>query len=641
MSSSSAMSGRQLNSRDSAAGWTPGPALNARIAGALSVVAMFLLCRPYLGIRHDARIYVGRAEADLGRAGMAQDLMFIHDGQSKYSVFGALFRPLVEHLGSAPAAALLTGAGLALWLISAIVLLSRFCRGVQLWAGALAVATLPAFYVGVLAFAEPFATPRLFAEALACLALACLVDRRWIAAGALLALGASRHPIMTAPAVATFGVMLILQDRRWLALAIAALAGALWAAFAGLPLIERLVTPMDAAWLSMLQQRSAYLFPALWSEGSWMMFVRLTTTLVMAASFLGGRVRPLLIAVLIVAVCGVLATMLAPTVLVIQMQPWRGAWLVALLSTALLPYTVAQLWTAGPGARTGAALLAVAWCVPDHPVAAATACVLAAALAFVPQFQRLPAIVWRLAWVAAGMALAHAALVAFGAAAVSVASDPRNSLVTRTLLSQGLMVVTGSLATFALLRPELARRCAARPLAVTASAVALAVGVAAWDAQDPWTRARDQSSGAQPLRSQLPAGEIFWLGGDGRAGPWTERPEWWSINEGASSVFDRDLALEWRRRLDILVEARLASPRLRVGETDEMAKAALTARGLNIVCAAPGGPSAIIAPAPRVAADARSHSDGEWTAPAFRSGGAIDARYLIFRCDTVKKRVSA
>ena len=632
MNSAPAASGGRVDPPTSAVEPAQREALIARIAGAFSVIAMFLLSRPYFGIRHDARIYVGRAEADLGRAGMAEDLMFIHDGQSKYSAFGALFRPLVEHLGSAPAAALLTGVGLAFWLAAAVVLLSRFCRGAHLWAAGVALAALPAFYVGVLAYAEPFATPRLFAEGFACLALAFLIDRKWIVAGALLALGASLHPIMTAPAVAVFGLMLIFQDRRWLALAAAGLAGALAAAFAGLPLIDRLVAPIDAAWLNMLQQRSAYLFPALWSEGSWMMFIRQTATLVIAASFLHGRARQLAIAVLSVGVVGVIATMLAPTLLVIQMQPWRGQWLVALLATALLPFAVAQLWKAGAGARAGAALLAAAWGVADHPTLAAEACVLAAVLAYIPQSRRLPAPVWRIAWVLAAMILAQAALVSLGAAAIRAASDTGADLVSRTLLSRGLMVVAGALATLVILRPEQAQRIASRPWAAAAAAAALALGVAAWDAQDPWTRARDRSAGAEPLRLQLPAGEVFWLGGDGRSGPWTQRGEWWSINEGASAVFDRDLALEWRRRLDILVEARLASPRLRVGETDEMAKARLTTRGLTLVCGAPGGPSAVIAPAPRVTADALVHADGAWKAPASPGGAAADAHFLIFRC---------
>lgn len=632
MNSAPAASGGRVDPSTSAVEPAPRHALTARIAAVLSLIAMFLLSRPYFGIRHDARIYVGRAEADLGRAGMAEDLMFVHDGQSKYSAFGALFRPLVEHLGSAPAAALLTGVGLAFWLAAAVVLLSRFCRGVHLWAAAFALAALPAFYVGVLAYAEPFATPRLFAEGFACLALAALVERRWIAAGALLALGASLHPIMTAPAVAVFGLMLILQDRRWLALPVAGLAGAFAAAFAGLPLIDRLIAPLDAAWLNMLQQRSAYLFPALWSEGSWMMFVRQTATLVIAASFLGGRTRQLAIVVLAGGVGGVIATMLAPTLLVIQMQPWRGQWLVALLSTALLPFVVAQLWKAGGGARAAAALLAAAWGVTDHPTLAAAACVLAAGLAYVPQARRLPPPVWRIAWVLAAMILAHAALVALAAAVIRAASETGADFVSRTLLSRGLMVFAGALATAVLLRPELAQRIAARRSAVAVAAIALAVAAAAWDAQDPWTRARDRSAGAASLRSQLPPGEVFWLGGDGRSGPWTQRGEWWSINEGASAVFDRDLALEWRRRLDILVEARLASPRLRVGETDEMAKAKLTTRGLSLVCGAPRGPSAVIAPATRVAAEALVHADGEWKAPASPSGAAADARFLIFRC---------
>jgi len=605
--------------------------ITARAAALLTALTCFLLGRPYFGIRHDARIYVGRAEADLGRNGMAHDLMFAHDGQSKFSAFGALFRPLVEHLGSAPAAMLATGAGLAVWLVAAVVLLSRLCEGAALWAGVIALGVFPGFYAGVLAYAEPFVTPRLFAEALVCLSLALVVDRRWIAAGALLVAAAALHPIMTLPGLAVFGVMLVLQDRRWLALAAAGLVCALAAAVAGLPLISRLVTPLDPAWLAMLKHRSAYLFPTLWSDGSWLMLARQTVTLILAATLIGGRARQLAIAALVVGAGGVLASILAPTLLMVQMQPWRGQWLVAVLSTALLPFALARLWRDGSGGKAAAALLAVAWGAPDPAWLGAACAGMALAYRLVPQARNLSPAAARIAWIGAGLALARTAFVAVAAGAINIQNVGFDNLITRMLLAQGLAIAGTALAVLAVVRADAASRLAGRPVSVALAALALVGAVLAWDAQDGWTRARDRSAGAAALRAQLPAGEIFWLGGDGRSGPWTDRPEWWSVNEGASSVFDRTLAMEWARRHALLVRAGLATRRIEMFESATKNRPKLSAAALAMVCAAPRGPAGIIAPLDRTTADARGLAAGTWRTPAAPKSGP----FLIFRCAAV------
>ena len=602
--------------------------LTAWATAVLTALTFFLLGRPYFGIRHDARIYVGRAEADLGRNGMAHDLMFAHDGQSQFSIFGALFRPIVEHLGSGTAAMAATGAGLAIWLAAVTVLLSRFCRGTALWAGVIALGVLPGFYAGVLAYAEPFITPRLFAEALVCLALALVVDRRWIAAVAALVIAAGLHPIMTLPGVAVFGVMLVMQDRRWLALTAAGLAAALAAAFAGLPLVERLVTPIDPAWLTMLQQRSAYLFPSLWSEGSWLMLARQMLTLALAATLIAGRARQLAIAALIVGAGGVLVTALAPTLLVIQMQPWRGQWLVALLSTALLPFALAGLWKDGPGGRAAAALLAVAWGASDSAWLDAACPGLALAYRFIPQARNLSPLVARLAWLAAGLALTRTAFVALAAGVVNGQTVGFDNLITRMLLSEGMAIMATALTVALVVRCDFADRLAARVWAVALSALALACAALVWNAQDGWTRARDASAGAAALRAKLPQGEIFWLGGDGRSGPWTDRPEWWSVNEGASSVFDRTLAMEWARRHDLLVRAGLASRRVQMFESANSNRPTLSAAALDMVCRAPRGPVAVIAPLDRTTADVQPRAAGQWRSLAATQNGP----FMIFRC---------
>src|SRR5579862_9170081 len=80
------------------------------VVGALAVVTLWLLSRPYLGIIHDSQIYIGRAVADLDPLGVGRELDFVRDQQSGLSVFGLMARPLVAIAGPASAAMWLTAA---------------------------------------------------------------------------------------------------------------------------------------------------------------------------------------------------------------------------------------------------------------------------------------------------------------------------------------------------------------------------------------------------------------------------------------------------------------------------------------------------------------------------------------------------
>lgn len=631
--------GRAQDPLPQASAPTARPRLQAA-AAVLTVLSALLLCRPYFGIRHDARLYVGRAEADLGRAGMAHDLLFVHDGQSGFSIFGALFRPVVAWLGSGPAAMLFTGLGLVVWLAAAAFLMSRIFRGVRLWAALLALVALPGFYVAVLAYAEPFVTPRIFAEAAVCLSLACMLERQRIWAAALLLVAGALHPIMAAPGAAVFAAMLALKDRRWLFAIAAALVVGLGAALVGAPLLGRLLAPIDPAWLRTLTLRSAYLFPMRWALDSWLIVLRQTITLLIALSFLRGRPRELLLAVLLVGAAGVLATIAFPSLLVIQVQPWRAQWLVALFAAACLPFCLAQLWRAGAGSRAAAALLALAWGAPDPPLLALAACGLALGLRFVPLAERLPRAIWLAAWALAGLALSRKAVVGLAAALATGQQFGAHDLITRTLASTVVAILVGVCAVAALLAEDRVQRWTARPAAMAASALLVVVSALNWNAQDAWARGREAGANAAALRAQLPPGEIFWLGGDGRAGPWTDRPEWWSPQEGASSVFDRTLALEWARRYDILVRSGVVSPQIDMLEVAKKTRGKLTVGALDLICGARQGPDGIVAPTERVDAGARGLASGAWSAHVAPPQGLDRAEFLVFRCAPTNSVVS-
>ncbi len=90
--------------------------LNAtRVAAAAGVCALWLLSRPYGGIRDDAALYMGKVLAELAPTGVGRDYLFSHDGQFGFSLFPAAARALTSLIGLSNAALVLSLGGLLLW----------------------------------------------------------------------------------------------------------------------------------------------------------------------------------------------------------------------------------------------------------------------------------------------------------------------------------------------------------------------------------------------------------------------------------------------------------------------------------------------------------------------------------------------
>jgi hypothetical protein len=163
--------------------------------------ACFLLARPYEGLVHDARLYVGFAVAPLDPEGIGADLLFREDGQSGRSVYPPHLRALSLLFAPSYAALITTVAGLCLWFAGAW----RLCR--ELWPELPAVAVggliltatgIQTYYGGASTFhiAEAFASPRNMAEGLVLLALSfSLRGIAWQSVVCLL-IAMVLHPIM-------------------------------------------------------------------------------------------------------------------------------------------------------------------------------------------------------------------------------------------------------------------------------------------------------------------------------------------------------------------------------------------------------------------------------------------------------------
>ncbi len=626
-----------------ASGW------RTQVLGATSIACLWMLFRPYAGIVHDAPIYVGRALADLSPHSVGLEFAFLHDGQSQFSLFPRLLAWLVRQVGVSVAAETVAAVGLLLWVLAAAYLLSRFFRGVGLWAALACLAALPGDYGGhgVFSWAEAFATPRIFGEAASLAALALLMDGRRAAAACLLAVGLSLHPLMALPAGAAGGVYLGLSDRRWLLLFPVALILGVAAALWGAPVAGRLFQGIDREWLFVLEQRVPYLFPTRWPAVSWSLVVCQATTLALARREASPKLRRLIDAIVVVGALGVLVGAASSTLLIVQLQLWRAAWLASFLAAALFAACAAGLWRRGAASRATVVMLAAAWVGRETLSFAAFSCAVALVLAFVPRAKTLPPLALRLIWIYGLLAVAVLSLIDIGhlfRMREALAFGPwlaAPAVFSTSAVRLGLTAI----AVWAILRRNPLRTPAWAALTATmAAAAGVVLCSQLWDARAPFVRMLETKAGAPPLAATLGAGSVEWLDTslDISGNSWllTGAPEWWSLRQGAGAVFDRQLAVEWERRFKVLSGAGLVASDLdRLVRPPTDRPPVVSESGVRQACRANDGPTWIVAPTWRVEPRALPKSTAVWRSPApyfvpEPAGGRTVAvwTYAIFSC---------
>jgi hypothetical protein len=335
---------------------------------ALGLATLWLLMHGYHGLTGDGQIYALQAFARL-HPQLATDLYLSNTSQDRYTLFSPFYAWWIELLGLENAARLLTLLFTG-WLLAAVWSVTRAVAGRETaWVSVAFVLSAAGYYggSGVFRILDPFLTARLPAEALVVTALACQTSgKQWFAFAA--ALGALLvHPLIALP-----GILLIIC--LWLSPnigRIGALAGVL--ATLGLtivatrvPTIQRILPIMDSQWLSIVQERSQFLFLQLWSLQDWtnnlQPFLCLGFTAIVVPN---ARTRRLCGAATLVGAAGLavaaIGDLIGPLAILVQGQAWRWVWITVLVSEALVPITVLDLSNDG---RCGplCALLLVCGC---------------------------------------------------------------------------------------------------------------------------------------------------------------------------------------------------------------------------------------------------------------------------------------
>jgi hypothetical protein len=566
---------------------------------------VFVLGRPYRGILQEPQLYIGRAVADLDPSGVGRDLIFVHDGQFGFSLFRFVVRAMVALWGPAMTAEALAFVAALAWFFAARALARQFVGGGAVWMVVIFAALLPNAYGTPypFGFAELKAIPRPFAEAFVLAGLAALAARRDVVCLCCLVAAALLHPIMALAGFGVFVSVLGLEDRRWFwfcgcAGTLSILAGAL-----GLPLLDRLFTSIDPSLLSLHESHNAFLFPSLWPMESFAPLMVQTVTLAIAAHLQKGRAQRILAAIIAVSLGGITISVIfgdwLSLLLVVQVQPWRTAWLMAAAGAMALGICAVELWWRGPSGRMVLALLALGWSYNMVLGVAGPAALLAFSFHFgAKRFAPLLKPGFVLATWIFTVAVATIWNIRIFAYIweIVVAAPPGYDNLDFVLIRKLLAFPLCALAVYSVIvRPRVG------PLVQRGCAIVLlAAFFCVWDRRPPAERMMEASRAPPDIMRLIDQrqGEVLWIDGLNEAWFFLGRPQWASPVQGNAAIFSSALAAEWRNRMQDLMGLRLADQKSLVplGTPESADLPRLSREGVRQLCAREDAPAWIIAP---------------------------------------------
>lgn len=583
----------------------------------LALAACYVVLHPYRGIAGDALIYVTHEWAGRPGGALAADMLLAHDRQTALTLFSPFIRVFLALAPVALAAKAAATLAILLWCggVAALVLqlarvagLSR--RAALAMAALIAVAPLgysasPAFSAG-----EYLAIPRPFAEAFALACVAALIGGRRVAAAGFGLVSALFHPLVGATCLAMLALTPLVARPRLMLLA-AAGATIVWLIAAGV------LPRFDAEWRALLEGRAYYLFLAQSPPTFWADLVWRVALVAMAARVATGDARRFLIALLVA--CGVALLLsaiadLSGAILLIEAQPWRMTWLLAVVAPAC-----AIIVALRGGSSLTLACLACAFTWRESLLV----CVAfsAAAHALASRERAAPAYLARLFWLFAvtGWALFVALPLAHLAQAV-VNAPPDYDFDAHLLWGVSPFAAPLALALHIW-----------RDGRLRLGAPLLALGIALLfplhDGRSHFDRAVESQDAPQALRALRLATDasVLWIGGGKETWFWLDRVNWGAGIQGSSVVFSRDLAQIWSDRAKALVGLALEPPSFIDHRLPRTAAPAPTSESLRAICARADAPALIVT----------SLADGEM-APA--GAGVVDAP-ASFTLDPVGERL--
>jgi hypothetical protein len=315
-----------------------------------AILTLWFVTRPYGGIWHDSQLYTAQALRHIQPDSFVHDLFFLYGSQDDYTLFSPLYAQAIRWLGIDQAALILTLSGQALWLTGAFLLARRLLPAPLHWLG-LGLAIVLNDYYGyyILSYGESFLTPRLYAEGLAMMSLALLVDGRIGLAAGLLVAALLLHPLnaLMGGLVALFWFFHhYIRSMFSVVLTGLLLIGVL--AIAGLPPANDLLLSMSDSWYAISDARCPMVLLHNWEIANWSR-VALTLALLLSTWRLADDpLRAVSRAATLAIMCGLglawLGGEIWHNVLLIQLQTWRVLWLGMVLAAICVVWLSRHFW---------------------------------------------------------------------------------------------------------------------------------------------------------------------------------------------------------------------------------------------------------------------------------------------------------
>lgn len=546
------------------------------VATIILLAALWLSTRPYFGIIHDSRLYTLQALAHIDPGRLSRDLYLAYGSQDSFTIFSAIYAPLIQAFGLPAAHATGVFVGHLVWLSGLLMLVTAmFGPGRERVAGlAGAILLSPSYgYLAIFAYGEPFLTPRLFAEAAGMTALGLAIRGSWWGAGAGVLVGIVLHPLMVLPAA--MAAAFIAWSRHppiWRFLIVLPVP-ALALAAAGVEPFARIGEAFDQAWWTVVRERNALGVLAAWGWPDWTRTASVALTLLCAHRIATPREREAIIAVGMIAVLGLLATAIGGdalrNVLVVNLQPWRALWLTTLTANIWALVLALRLPRGRAGRQfmwlaVGTALLE-RWIMP-LPIAS-TAC-LALACAAIHWEARGRRPLPRAAWLMAAT-IATAVLLVVGALLPLLIRQSIRRIEFAPFVTDGFALMIGAALTIMLWHSNRSLR-----VPLLASCLLLAGALATHDRRSDWDMFASNESVPADLRDFISESDnIYWQQGISILWMKLRMPGAWSCLHGSGAMFYRTTALEYQRRAIAL--SRLNTNNDFIGDGTELCPARL------------------------------------------------------------------
>jgi hypothetical protein len=335
----------------------------------LALGALWLCLARYHGFFHDALLYTTMALEKISPANYRNDLIIQFGSQGEFSAFPAVFAGIIRIIGLDNAAFTLTGCGQLLWFLGLYTLARRLNshQGATI-IGIACVVFFSRYYDsdGSFSYAEPFPTPRIFSEGLSLLALSAAISRHYIKAALLLVVAIALHPLMAGYTLLITNILFLCDQRinarvriiyaLTAATILGVLAAARVSAFAGF------LVPFDDSWFEIIDFGEQPVLPGAWSTGSAYRIIFFLLILGFAQWRHRGSTQNwvfITCAIFLFAIWGS-GSGIFHDQFITQLQPWRGIWLLQVLSLLTLGNLLSQLWPGTCAERWLAAFLTTA-----------------------------------------------------------------------------------------------------------------------------------------------------------------------------------------------------------------------------------------------------------------------------------------